>query len=252
MSGSAVVLVLIVLVILFILALGIGLLVFVMKRGKKSAPAPAPAPLQPAEPRMPARMPAPPASDIVPPRPQAPPMPAPPPPAPVAAAPVAGPRTDAIDPALFETQRSNDRPTSPTGADRGTREQPRFETIASSPIDDYAPPELFATTPSVPPEVAHAGPRPSAHLSGPDGLVPLDVEGIKIGRHPDCDLIIPTPGASRQHAEVRFQDGAWVIEDLNSGNGTYVNGVRIRSHRLSPGDEVRVDQTVLTFGLGSR
>ena len=51
--------------------------------------------------------------------------------------------------------------------------------------------------------------------------------------------------ASSQHARIEpRQDGVWV-EDLNSTNGTFVNGERITAERLNPGDVVRVGQTEL-------
>lgn len=110
-------------------------------------------------------------------------------------------------------------------------------------------PELFMTTPS-------AGRKTSlmetkAHLQADDGtVIDLDRLMMRVGRHPECDIVVPTPGASRQHAEFEFRDGAWMVTDLNSGNGTWVNGVRVASHKLAPGDEVRIDQTRFRFGSG--
>ncbi|MFN2594553.1 MAG: FHA domain-containing protein, partial [Actinomycetota bacterium] len=54
--------------------------------------------------------------------------------------------------------------------------------------------------------------------------------------------------ASRQHARIRRDEkGQFVIEDLNSTNGTYVNGERVSSPRvLRSGDEVRIGSTSLT------
>ncbi len=54
---------------------------------------------------------------------------------------------------------------------------------------------------------------------------------------------------SRRHALIRSRDDEWVLEDLGSANGTYVNGVRI--HRLTTlhrGDQIRVGQSLLVFG----
>jgi hypothetical protein len=141
-----------------------------------------------------------------------------------------GPGTSPMrDPALFETTPSADA-TAPFG--HGT--------------------DPFATTPSTPPPVSpELPPAPKATLREASGIVvPVDASGFRLGRHPECHFIIPTPGASRYHAEIKYEDGLWVISDLNSGNGTFVNGVRIRSHHLAPGDEVRVDQTLLTFQPG--
>ena len=54
---------------------------------------------------------------------------------------------------------------------------------------------------------------------------------------------------SRRHAELTPDDGLWYIRDLDSQNGTYVNGTRIRDRtRLRAGDQIRVGQTLLVFG----
>ncbi|HEY6946101.1 MAG TPA: FHA domain-containing protein [Candidatus Acidoferrum sp.] len=47
---------------------------------------------------------------------------------------------------------------------------------------------------------------------------------FRIGRLPDCELCIPENCVSRTHAEVVFEDGEWLLRDLNSANGVYVNG----------------------------
>lgn len=111
-------------------------------------------------------------------------------------------------------------------------------------------PDLFMTTPNAP--QALPSDAPAGHLRADDGtLVQLNRPVIRMGRHPECEIVIPTPGASRQHAEIEFREGHWVVTDLNSGNGTFVNGVRVKSQPLTPGDEVRVDQTRFTFNVGS-
>ncbi|MEY3232509.1 MAG: Sporulation kinase, partial [Planctomycetota bacterium] len=54
---------------------------------------------------------------------------------------------------------------------------------------------------------------------------------------------------SRRHAELTPDDGEWVIRDLESQNGTYVNGVRIAAAtRLRPGDQIRTGQSLFVFG----
>jgi transcriptional regulator with PAS, ATPase and Fis domain len=50
---------------------------------------------------------------------------------------------------------------------------------------------------------------------------------IVIGRGDDCDIVIDDRRASRRHAEVRFEAGAWVVADLGSHNGTFVDGARL-------------------------
>jgi len=87
-------------------------------------------------------------------------------------------------------------------------------------------------------------------LKGPDRGKRFELpaeEPQQIGRSseslPTTDLTI-----SRRHAELTPDDGAWVIRDLDSANGTYVNGVRINSDRkLRPGDQIRTGNTLFLF-----
>lgn len=54
---------------------------------------------------------------------------------------------------------------------------------------------------------------------------------------------------SRRHFELKPTDGEWVLHDLGSSNGTYVNGVRIlNKHNLKLGDQIRVGRTIMVFG----
>jgi hypothetical protein len=82
--------------------------------------------------------------------------------------------------------------------------------------------------------------------SGPETgrRVELDLE-VAIGRQ-DTDLVVEDPEVSRRHAVLRRSDGSVMVEDLDSTNGTFVNGERIRSPiAVGPGDQIRVGQTTL-------
>src|SRR3954470_22424795 len=61
------------------------------------------------------------------------------------------------------------------------------------------------------------------------------------------DLSLDDPNVSRRHAELRREDGAWVVADLASTNGVKVNGRRVAEHRLVPGDEITVGLEALHF-----
>lgn len=63
---------------------------------------------------------------------------------------------------------------------------------------------------------------------------------VTFGRSTEADVCIPDTKVSRIHAEIRPWDGEYVIKDLKSRNGTYVNGIRIETAVLKPGDVVRV------------
>lgn len=53
-------------------------------------------------------------------------------------------------------------------------------------------------------------------------------ESVVIGRGLDCDIVIRDVKASRRHCKLTRQAGSFLLEDLNSKNGTYVDGVRIK------------------------
>ncbi len=65
-------------------------------------------------------------------------------------------------------------------------------------------------------------------------------EGILLGRHESCDLVLPDPDISRRHAEIRYTGGRWILRDLNSANGTIVNGHRVSSHDIRSEDRIRL------------
>jgi pSer/pThr/pTyr-binding forkhead associated (FHA) protein len=66
-----------------------------------------------------------------------------------------------------------------------------------------------------------------------------------IGRDPSCDICLTLDYLSRQHVSLEPQNGKLFIEDLNSSNGTFVNGEKINKAELKPGDKIKLD--VLTF-----
>ena len=68
---------------------------------------------------------------------------------------------------------------------------------------------------------------------------------VVIGRAIECDLTVLRSYISRNHAELKIEDGVLWVNDLGSSNGTLVNGVRISgSHPLSHGDELRFKDVV--------
>ena len=82
----------------------------------------------------------------------------------------------------------------------------------------------------------------------PDGRrVPLGEQPLLIGRNADCGVVVADARASRQHAEIRAQGNGFVVHDLDSMNGTLVNGTAVRQHPLADGDEIRLGNTVLRF-----
>lgn len=73
-------------------------------------------------------------------------------------------------------------------------------------------------------------------------------EAIVLGRSPECDVMLDDDGISRRHATITLKRGYAEIEDLQSTNGVYVDGERIRSKaRLSDGARVRIGTLMLRF-----
>jgi type II secretory pathway predicted ATPase ExeA len=73
-----------------------------------------------------------------------------------------------------------------------------------------------------------------------------------IGRTPDNDLHIDSKFVSRHHAQiVTTFEGSWV-EDLNSTNGVFVRGKRVRRHRLAEGDVVKIGRHELAYSRATR
>lgn len=76
-------------------------------------------------------------------------------------------------------------------------------------------------------------------------------EGITaLGRLPSNDVILHGDLVSRHHARILFFDGRASIQDLGSHNGTWVNGDRVATQPLAPGDDVRVGNFKITFSFG--
>jgi len=75
----------------------------------------------------------------------------------------------------------------------------------------------------------------------------LPENGILLGRGRDVDLVIDDPQVSGHHAQIREQDGAWHISDLQSSNGTSVNGSPIESVELADSDVVDVGNTRFVY-----
>jgi hypothetical protein len=75
-------------------------------------------------------------------------------------------------------------------------------------------------------------------------LAPVRVERgseVILGRSAECQLQLPAAGASRRHASVGWRDGAVVLRDLGSTNGTYLNGQRVSQETaLRSGDRIRI------------
>lgn len=75
--------------------------------------------------------------------------------------------------------------------------------------------------------------------------IKLSFGELKIGRASDNDVRITDPTVSSHHARIFTYLNSSYVEDLQSSNGTYLNGKRIDKHILRPGDTLRVGSHVL-------
>ncbi len=75
----------------------------------------------------------------------------------------------------------------------------------------------------------------------------LDETPLTIGRDAANHLQIADPQVSRFHALIALQDGTFKLEDRQSSNGTYVNGMKVGEHELHSGDQIQLGDTVLEF-----
>ncbi|HEY6279335.1 MAG TPA: cytochrome P450 [Streptosporangiaceae bacterium] len=112
------------------------------------------------------------------------------------------------------------------------------EPAAAPPVAPAPPPP--PGPPSPPPEQVPVAGEPSV-------VRPLPAAVLTIGRAEDNDIVVPDPAVSRHHAELRNVAGGYHIVDLDSNNGTFVNGQRVTAAALSDGDVVVIGTS--TFRL---
>lgn len=77
--------------------------------------------------------------------------------------------------------------------------------------------------------------------------IALCKERMTIGRRPDNDIVIEDLAVSGEHAVIETRDGDSILEDLNSTNGTQVNGQPVQKHFLQDGDVVEVARFRITY-----
>ncbi len=141
-------------------------------------------------------------------------------------------------------------PAAPVPASLPARDQPRDD-----PRDDVDQPTQREQTIAPPP--------PKPRRVNPADRPWLDIDGERyplmgaltiVGRDDFADIILDDPGISRRHSEIRVtSDGPHLvssIRDLDSTNGTFVNGERISGMRLEDGDRITVGRTNVTFRAG--
>ena len=78
----------------------------------------------------------------------------------------------------------------------------------------------------------------------------LDSDLATAGRHPNADIFLDDVTVSRRHAQVVLDNGRYVVRDLGSLNGTYVNQMRIDELALEQGDELQIGKYRMVFFNG--
>lgn len=118
-------------------------------------------------------------------------------------------------------------------------------------VEAHIRPESIAQTSDLlPEEVIASAALPEKAFLIVDGtkIFTLDRAVINIGRRPDNQLIIDDARVSRLHAQLRAIRGKYVIFDLNSTGGTFVNEHRIHQCMLHPGDVISLAGLPIVFG----
>jgi len=78
----------------------------------------------------------------------------------------------------------------------------------------------------------------------------LDAEVTQAGRHPDSDIFLDDITVSRRHADITRRADGYVLRDVGSLNGTYVNRDRVEESKLAHGDELQIGKFKLVFLTG--
>jgi hypothetical protein len=155
------------------------------------------------------------------------------------------------------------------------RERPR---VTLQPDDSLRPGEADIETVVSPvmqavagPDLADSGTRvfEVPVVRGPDVVIEVHEPGraarripvsgapMRIGRAPECELVLKDSRVSRRHARLHARDGVLLLTDLGSTNGTRVNGHRVTEMVLGAGDRIQIGETRLMVeaapaGTGAR
>lgn len=78
-------------------------------------------------------------------------------------------------------------------------------------------------------------------------IFPINKSVTSIGRRLNNDLVLQNSQVSRAHAEIRFEDGDYMIVDLNSTSGTFVNNEKIKKCKIFSGDLLLIANVPLMF-----
>lgn len=122
---------------------------------------------------------------------------------------------------------------------------------AAPVVDPFSDEDQLAAGEPAPAPAAPAPPAPAPAAAAqwvlvwPAGEVPIGDAALVIGRSKDCDISLADGNVSRRHAELGRDGDGFAVRDLDSTNGTLVNGRRIRREPVAEGDEITVGTSTL-------
>ena len=108
-----------------------------------------------------------------------------------------------------------------------------------------APPPPPPPAPATPSKARIVVMRGSTNVA----VLELERDAVTIGRALSNSLVLSDAQASRLHARVDIENGAWTLKDLNARNGTFVNGTRVTQQALRAGDQILIGETLLAFQM---
>ncbi len=117
-------------------------------------------------------------------------------------------------------------------------------TTPTDPTDDEVSVELDEVPEEIAVLVVKRGPQAGSRFA-------LDSAITTAGRHPESDIFLDDITVSRRHAEMERRGEGYVVRDVGSLNGTYLNRERIEEAALENGDEVQIGKFKLVFFLGT-
>ncbi len=156
------------------------------------------------------------------------------------------------------------------GADEGGGEDDQARSTGEDDERDEAPPRTEATP--MDERTSELGSHPEPNDEAPsepaertaivkpsgrkiwvqrEGQQVIELVGVRftVGRDPRCEIVIPSPRVSREHAAVIVDEEGVLVTDLNSSNGTFFNGQRVMKHQVNDGDVVQFGNEKVTFRL---
>ena len=85
-----------------------------------------------------------------------------------------------------------------------------------------------------------------------DGIFELGEKAVVVGRSTECDIQLEVQNVSRKHARVLLHNEEYLIEDLDSTNGVFVNGIRVVRCVLRNNDQIEIGGVKLMFNEEKR